>query len=101
MSSSIKMSRELAERVKKHLAIFLEHNLCECEGRHHCGRDEVESDMLALDLVLKAEIFEPQAPAVTVVIERKTGQFAFHVHDYRAFHLGTKLYLDPPESPEL
>jgi hypothetical protein len=93
MSSNVKMSRELAERVKKHLAAFLDHNLCECEGRHDCGRDEIEADMKALGLVLEADISEPQAPAVTVVIQQK--KFAFHVHDYQALHPGTNLYLKP------
>jgi hypothetical protein len=97
--SNIKITRELAENVVKHLAVFLDHNLCECEGRHVCGRDEVESDMKALRCVLDAEIIESQTPAATVlsVIQRKTGQFAFHVHDYEALHPGTKLYLESPE----
>lgn len=98
MSNHIELTRLLAERVKKHLTVFLDRDLCECEGRHDCGRAEVESDLRALRLLLDEEIVEHTPPVATVlsVIQRKTGQFSFHVHDYQALHPGTKLYLHPP-----
>lgn len=44
--------RELLGSVAKHLGNWLSHDLCECEGAHCCGRDEVDRDLDKLRALL-------------------------------------------------